>query len=82
MRTLVWASVTLFAASVGAVGETDFIRAHPRSLDSWRTICNKQPEHDADHSETDEGGDGSGVTLEVARQAPAHATQQLPRSAL
>jgi hypothetical protein len=26
-------------------------------------------EHDADHGETDEGGGGSGVTLEVARQA-------------
>src|SRR5260370_33551386 len=33
-------------------------------------MCNKPPEHDADHGETDEGGDGSGVTLEVARQAP------------
>jgi hypothetical protein len=27
------------------------------------------PEHDADHGEADEGGDGSGVALEVARQA-------------
>ena len=27
------------------------------------------PEHDADHGETDEGGDGSGVTLEVSGEA-------------
>ena len=26
-------------------------------------------EHDADHGEADEGGDGSGVALEVAREA-------------
>ena len=28
------------------------------------------PQHDADHGEADEGGDGSGVALEVACQAP------------
>src|SRR5260370_41199044 len=33
-------------------------------------MCNKPPEHDANDGETDEGGVGSGVTLEVARQAP------------
>lgn len=27
------------------------------------------PQHDADHGEADEGGDGSGVALEVAREA-------------
>ena len=26
-------------------------------------------EHDADHGEADEGGDGAGVALEIARQA-------------
>ena len=27
------------------------------------------PEHDADHREPDEGGDGAGISLEIARQA-------------
>ena len=30
-------------------------------------------EHDADHSEADESGDGFGITLEVAAEAPASA---------
>lgn len=33
-----------------------------------QAICRKSPEHDADHGEADEGGDGSGVAFEVARQ--------------
>jgi hypothetical protein len=33
-------------------------------------VCSGQsPEHDADHGEAEEGGDGSGVALEVAGQA-------------
>ena len=33
-------------------------------------VCSGQtPQHDADHGEAEEGGDGSGVTLEVAGQA-------------
>ena len=35
-------------------------------------VC--QPsEHDADHGKADEGGDGSGVALEIARQPAAAA---------
>jgi len=29
----------------------------------------QSPEHDADHSEANEGGGGSGIALEVTRQA-------------
>ena len=32
--------------------------AHPGSLDSWRGICSKSPEHDADHGEADECSNG------------------------
>ena len=31
------------------------------------------PEHDTDHSEANEGGDGSGVVLEIAAEAPTPA---------
>ena len=50
------------------------LRADPRTCDSstrgWR--C-QTPEHDADHGETDEGDNGSGITLEVAGEAPVAA---------
>jgi hypothetical protein len=32
-------------------------------------VCSKAPEHNADHGETDEGSNGGGIALEVARQA-------------
>jgi hypothetical protein len=35
----------------------------------WR----EAPGHDVDHGETDEGGNGGGIALEVARQAPVAA---------
>src|SRR5262249_16659450 len=35
-----------------------------------RGICNEPLQHDADHGEADEGGDGSGVALEITCQAP------------
>ena len=34
-------------------------------------VCSKAPEHDADHGETDEGSNGGGIALEVARQQQA-----------
>ena len=40
------------------------------STRGWR--C-QTPEHDADHGETDEGDNGSGITLEVAGEAPVAA---------
>ena len=50
------------------------LSADPRTCDSstrgWR--C-QTPEHDADHGETDEGDNGSGITLEVAGEAPVAA---------
>ena len=53
---------------------SDDLRADPRTCDSstrgWR--C-QTPEHDADHGETDEGDNGSGITLEVASEAPVAA---------
>ncbi len=42
----------------------EFLRADPRSSDS----AAKPSQHDADHSETYEGFDGSGVALEVSGQ--------------
>lgn len=46
------------------------LRADPRSWDSWARAWPCQPSnHDADHGEAEEGGDGAGVALEVARQA-------------
>ena len=52
----------------------DVFSADPRTCDSstrgWR--C-QTPEHDADHGETDEGDNGSGITLEVAGEAPVAA---------
>ena len=54
--------------------EDPALRADPRTCDSstrgWR--C-QTPEHDADHGETDEGDNGSGITLEVAGEAPVAA---------
>ena len=51
-----------------------YLSADPRTCDSstrgWR--C-QTPEHDADHGETDEGDNGSGITLEVAGEAPVAA---------
>jgi hypothetical protein len=41
------------------------LRAHPGSLDSWRGICSKSPEHDADHGEADECSNGRCVAFEV-----------------
>jgi hypothetical protein len=32
-------------------------------------VGSKAPEHNADHGETDEGSNGGGIALEVARQA-------------
>src|SRR6188508_2594587 len=45
------------------------LRAHPGSLDSWRGICSKSPEHDADHGEAEECSNGRCVAFEVASQA-------------
>jgi hypothetical protein len=43
------------------------VRADPRSLDSAAKIWSgRAPEHDADHGETDEGRDGSGIALEIS----------------
>ena len=54
----------------GSNGNPSFdIRAHPGSLDSWRGVCSKSPEHDADHGEANECSDGCGVALKVAGQA-------------
>ena len=44
------------------------LRAHPGSLDSWRGICSKSPEHDADHGETNERSDGYCVAFEITSQ--------------
>src|ERR1700704_4462451 len=44
-------------------------RAHPGNLDSWRGICSKSPEHDADHGEADECSNGRCVAFEVASEA-------------
>ena len=45
------------------------VRARPGSLDSWRGICSKSPEHDADHGEAEECSNGRCVAFEVASQA-------------
>ena len=45
------------------------LRAHPGSLDSWRGICSKSPEHDTDHGEAEECSNGRCVAFEVASQA-------------
>ena len=46
------------------------LRADPGSYDSRRISCpRKASEHDADHGQPDEGSDGAGVSLEIARQA-------------
>jgi hypothetical protein len=50
-------------------GQLALLRAHPGSSDSWRGICSKSPEHDADHGEADECGNGRSVAFEVASQA-------------
>jgi hypothetical protein len=39
------------------------LRARPGSLDSWRGICSKSPEHDADHGEADECSNGRWVAI-------------------
>ena len=64
--------------------EDPALRADPRTCDSstrgWR--C-QTPEHDADHGETDEGDNGSGITLEVAGEAPVAADRTFaPRSSV
>jgi hypothetical protein len=51
------------------LGDVVSLRAHPGSLDSWRGICSKSPEHDADHGEADECSNGRCVAFEVASQA-------------
>jgi hypothetical protein len=38
-------------------------------FDSWQGICSKSPEHDADHGEAGECGNGRTVAFEVASQA-------------
>src|SRR6478609_1746980 len=58
-------AVLSFDKSVASGG----FRAHPGSLDSWRGICSKSPEHDADHGEADECSNGRCVAFEVASQA-------------
>ena len=64
------------AQGIGSVEIEDgfTLSADPRTCDSstrgWR--C-QTPEHDADHGETDEGDNGSGITLEVAGEAPVAA---------
>ena len=45
------------------------VKAYPGSLDSYRGICGKSPEHDADHGEADECSNGRCVAFEVASQA-------------
>ena len=48
------------------------LRADPRSCDSGaKSWPGQASEHDADRGETDEGGGGSSVALEVAGQATA-----------
>jgi len=54
------------------------VRAHPGSLDSWRGICSKSPEHDADHGETEECSNGRCVAFEV-RRAEARPSRVLAR---
>ena len=58
----------------GGSDDAKSLRADPRTCDSstrgWR--C-QTPEHDADHGETDEGDNGSGISLEVAGEAPVAA---------
>ena len=58
-------AVLSFDKSVASGG----FRAHPGSLDLWRGICSKSPEHDADHGEADECSNGRCVAFEVASQA-------------
>ena len=59
------------------------LRADPRTCDSsargWR--C-QTPEHDADHGETDEGDNGSGITLEVAARRRLRLIQANVRSTI
>lgn len=52
-----------------ACGFTKRLRAYPGSLDSWRGICGKSPEHDTDHGEAEECSNGRCVAFEVASQA-------------
>jgi hypothetical protein len=42
---------------------------HPR-FGIRRDLPGQAAEHDADHGEANEGGDGSGVALEVAGETP------------
>ena len=67
-------SIVDFRDEVGDGQIQAVMRADPRTCDSstrgWR--C-QTPEHDADHGETDEGDNGSGITLEVASEAPVAA---------
>src|SRR3954466_14134652 len=45
------------------------LRAYPGSLNSWRGICSKSPEHDTDHGEADEcSSDSRCLAFEVASQ--------------
>ena len=55
---------------MGGMGgmDTNRLRAYPGSLDSWRGICSKSPEHDTDHGEADECSDSRCVAFEVASQ--------------
>ena len=60
------------------LGDCTFpLRAHAGSSDSWRGICSKSPEHDADHGEADECGNGRSVAFEVASQATVTTAPQI-----
>ena len=66
-------TVVIAAIFVGALLSLRYkvfvLRAHPGSLDSWRGICSKSPEHDTDHGEAEECSNGRCVAFEVASQA-------------
>jgi signal transduction histidine kinase len=62
-------TVRLPAGADASVDDPVGLRAYPGSLDSWRGICSKSPEHDTDHGEAEECSNGRCVAFEVASQA-------------
>jgi hypothetical protein len=50
------------------IGESSYAQSLALESYGWDGCC-EPPEHDADHVETNEGSDGSGVVLEITRHA-------------
>lgn len=59
-----------------------FLRADPRSLDSFGMLYREAAEHDADHGEADKGASLAGVPLVVACQATVTAVHASVRSTI